>query len=294
MQARSRPSSLRSHLLGRTLLVGLAPVLVLAAVAILGSRSLDRTAERAVAASRVATAERTASIELRPEVELTSREIDRLIASTVTAAASLADQPAVVGQAEALASDADALLDGELARSPQLVAIGLTDRTGYFAGWAGGDVAAPQSDQSTRPWWQGAWERGSHVGDVEADPGTGRRVVPVAARIENGAGEWIGVLVATLDVGAIPVRGTGDDGSGIAVTVVAADGQPLTGDAANPAVDAVGKRIAIPGRRTPPMPERLSPQCARRALTRVPPAWPGAGWTTRPAGLSTTMRSPSS
>ena len=50
----------------------------------------------------------------------------------------------------------------------------------------------------------------------------------------------------------------------------------------------------MPGRETPPMPERLGPQWAIRALTRVPVRFPAAGWTTIPAGLSTTIRSSSS
>ena len=41
----------------------------------------------------------------------------------------------------------------------------------------------------------------------------------------------------------------------------------------------------MPGRSTPPMPDRLGPQWASSALTSVPSAWPGAGWTTMPGGL---------
>ena len=50
----------------------------------------------------------------------------------------------------------------------------------------------------------------------------------------------------------------------------------------------------MPGRRTPPMPERLSPQWAIRALTRVPVWLPAAGCTTSPLGLSITTISSSS
>ena len=53
-------------------------------------------------------------------------------------------------------------------------------------------------------------------------------------------------------------------------------------------------RWTMPGRNAPPMPERLSPQWWSRALTRVPSGWPGAGWTTSPLGLFTTITSPSS
>ena len=50
----------------------------------------------------------------------------------------------------------------------------------------------------------------------------------------------------------------------------------------------------MPGRFTPPMPERLSPQWAMSALTSVPVQFPAAGWTTSPAGLSITISSASS
>ena len=48
------------------------------------------------------------------------------------------------------------------------------------------------------------------------------------------------------------------------------------------------------GPSSPPMPDRLSPQWWSRAFTSVPSGWPGAGWTTSPLGLFTTMTSASS
>ena len=59
-------------------------------------------------------------------------------------------------------------------------------------------------------------------------------------------------------------------------------------------VVSLSSRCTMPGRRSPPMPERLSPQWAISALTSVPVQWPAAGCTTRPAGLSMTMMSSSS
>ena len=50
----------------------------------------------------------------------------------------------------------------------------------------------------------------------------------------------------------------------------------------------------MPGLATPPMPARPGPQCQSRAFTSVPPAWPGAGCATMPAGLSMTIRCASS
>src|SRR6188768_1547767 len=49
---------------------------------------------------------------------------------------------------------------------------------------------------------------------------------------------------------------------------------------------SLSRRCTMPGLATPPIPERLAPQCAISALTSVPVAWPAPGCTTRPAGLS--------
>ena len=57
---------------------------------------------------------------------------------------------------------------------------------------------------------------------------------------------------------------------------------------------SLSSRCTMPGRATPPIPERLGPQCANSALTRVPVSLPGAGWAAMPAGLSTTIRCASS
>jgi uncharacterized integral membrane protein len=53
-------------------------------------------------------------------------------------------------------------------------------------------------------------------------------------------------------------------------------------------------RWTMPGRFSPPMPDRLPPKWCRSALTSVPVGEPGAGCTTMPAGLFTTIRSASS
>ena len=57
---------------------------------------------------------------------------------------------------------------------------------------------------------------------------------------------------------------------------------------------SLSRRCTMPGRRTPPIPARLGPQCASSALTSVPSGLPGAGCTTMPAGLSMTIRCASS
>ncbi len=49
---------------------------------------------------------------------------------------------------------------------------------------------------------------------------------------------------------------------------------------------SLSSRCTMPGRRTPPIPARLSPQWARRAFTSVRSGLPGAGCTTSPAGFS--------
>ena len=59
-------------------------------------------------------------------------------------------------------------------------------------------------------------------------------------------------------------------------------------------VVSLSSRCTMPGRRSPPMPERISPQWAMSALTSVPVQFPAAGCTTRPLGLSITIMSASS
>jgi len=51
------------------------------------------------------------------------------------------------------------------------------------------------------------------------------------------------------------------------------------------AVVSLSRRWTIPGRLTPPTPERLSPQWAMSALTSVPVQLPAAGWTTSPSAV---------
>ena len=53
-------------------------------------------------------------------------------------------------------------------------------------------------------------------------------------------------------------------------------------------------RWTMPGRSAPPMPESVPAQWYSSALTSVPSGCPGAGWTTMPLGLLTTITSASS
>ena len=53
---------------------------------------------------------------------------------------------------------------------------------------------------------------------------------------------------------------------------------------------SLSMRCTMPGRISPPMPDRLPLQCHSKALTRVPSGLPGAGCTTMPLGLLTTSR----
>ena len=57
---------------------------------------------------------------------------------------------------------------------------------------------------------------------------------------------------------------------------------------------SLSMRWTMPGRISPPMPERLPLQCHSSALTNVPSGLPGAGCTTMPLGLLTTSRCASS
>jgi signal transduction histidine kinase len=249
MPDRSRPTTLRSYVLARTLVVGLAPLIVLVPVMLLSLRGLDAAAERDLASTRQNVLDHAATA-LRSEAEMTSREIDLTIGAMLSEVVDWSRQPAVVVGAETAGTGADASLPGELERFDQLVSIGVTDRSGHYAGWAGRGIPTPQVVQSAEPWWRGAWESGVHIGDLVLDPASGRYVVPIASRIENSGGEWVGVVSASLDVGAIQAIADLRAAEGVEISVVTAGGQLLaeTGSGHDPS--RIGATEPGPGQRS--------------------------------------------
>ncbi len=53
---------------------------------------------------------------------------------------------------------------------------------------------------------------------------------------------------------------------------------------------SLSMRCTMPGRATPPIPDKVPSQWCSSAFTSVPSGFPAAGWTTNPAGLSTTSK----
>lgn len=244
----SRFSSLRGQILTRTLVVGLVPLVALAAVTALGLRGLSSTGDRQVADSRRILIEETVNGRLRSEAETTGREIDLILEERIGDVEAWAQQPAVVLGATVGAVVADqrgltrgspvsverdlaasngldsaptavAFLSTELTRLPEFRDVLFTDSHGYTVGWA---VSIEDYDQHDETWWDQAWQTGSHVGQVETHD-QGGDVVPVAVRIDNDRGAPVGVIRASLDVGF--VRSVADNRTvdGIDITVITDD-----------------------------------------------------------------------
>lgn len=246
MVNRANSSSLRSQILRRSLLVGLAPLALLAVVAVTGLRDLNRTADEAVAQSRQTLTEETVTARLHSEAEAISREIDLVLTERINDVITWARQPALIDgaafgadiagqnglvgltadQAEQQfgavgslrsAPPADALLSTELQRLPQFADVLFTDRNGYVVGGLGFDDDFVQSDEA---WWQQAWEHGLHLGVLAPQPQTGEYVIGVAARIENDRGEPMGVALASLRIGFVQDLADARSSSGLDVTVI--------------------------------------------------------------------------
>ena len=75
-----------------------------------------------------------------------------------------------------------------------------TDAHGYNV-----SVTGPTDDfvQSDEEWWKAAWEKGISIGDVEYDDSNGIWEYSIAVRIDDDAGEPVGVIRAMLDLSAI-------------------------------------------------------------------------------------------
>ncbi len=100
---------------------------------------------------------------------------------------------------------------------------------------------------------------------------------------------WIGGIRRTIDHGKVAAV------DGVCLKL---RGKPVMGavrfaTTSKPLV-SLSMRCTIPGRFSPPTPDRLPPKWYKSALTSVPVHDPGAGCTTMPVGLLITIRSASS
>ncbi|NQT74828.1 MAG: response regulator [Chloroflexi bacterium] len=104
-----------------------------------------------------------------------------------------------------------------------------TDVLGYNASVTGPTERFVQSDEK---WWKDAWNEGISIGDIEdidEDESTEIWALSIAVRIDNEAGDPVGVMRAVLDIAAIQDIATTNAGkveSG-QVLIVTENGSPL-------------------------------------------------------------------
>ena len=177
--------------------------------------------------------------------------------------------------------------------------------TGFFAPYTVSPrMGWPMCAMWTRIWWvRPGLQSALHIG-IAREPlqhgpvghrAAGRPPPPPSSSGPPGGGRW-GRPPCHCPPGDSRSRCTGKSGPGCGPEAGrrASGGQQSFFAAMRRPEVSRSIRWTMPGRSSPPMPERESPQWWSRALTSVPSGWPGAGWTTSPLGLFTTITSLSS
>lgn len=203
------------------------PLLVGAGVVALALRSsVDQADTRAARAVEVAQTELAGPAAAR-DAAAAAQLIDRFMVERLDDAVALSRNPVVVGavtapreELDAIADWSPSLIEARLdAKADQLDSTGVTeealeaavgdhpsyrsalvtDANGYVVGaTAGGDFA-----HRHQPWWQAAWRSGAHLGPIEADS-SGTLTLTLAVRVDHpDTGRAVGVVLATIDAGAV-------------------------------------------------------------------------------------------
>ena len=123
--------------------------------------------------------------------------------------------------------EADLHLLHHLSSNPFFLEASVTDRFGFNVAMT---HSAPDFVQRDEPWWQDAWTRGLHVGDVEYDRRTRELSTVVGLLIEDPvSGERLGVLKVLLGVDHVRslMDSTVESVSGIAISVFTRGGKAV-------------------------------------------------------------------
>jgi methyl-accepting chemotaxis protein len=207
-------------------LTALIPVVVVAiVVAVLLSRSV-RTLKAQVLAARQDMAQGTVGVALQTEARATMDGVDGYLHERIHDAIGwtshwmlrMAAQDAAIeaeklgllsmteAEIEQVMAESRALgenpelasyLQGLAARDPAFVETFFTDKHGFVVAYTNMPSDFVQMGEE---WWDVAWEKGIHVGDVAYDNSAGVYAVDIAVRIEGDNGEPVGVLKTLLDL----------------------------------------------------------------------------------------------
>ncbi|HEX6256107.1 MAG TPA: ATP-binding protein [Euzebyales bacterium] len=249
----STRQSLKSRILSRALLISILPLLLLGTIALSSLVGLSRSAERNLDASREGLARDVVGRAVRTEAFGVAQDVDRAIGERVDDVIALSASPSVRDAASTGSETGDTLvirptseLESEFDRQRRLGAGSTSDRylrsvtqrqpqfsELFFTERNGLAVAASArtSDfvQSDETWWNGAWEDGLYLGDVERDDSSDAVGLTVAARIEAADGsQRLGVVKGVIrldEVQRIATRLARETGSDI--TLLTRDGQLL-------------------------------------------------------------------
>jgi methyl-accepting chemotaxis protein/anti-sigma regulatory factor (Ser/Thr protein kinase) len=229
MDTRRSGSSIRTRIVRSTVAIVLVPLAVLGAVVLVSLQRLSSDAGSSVDESRTALSEQVVTANLEGTAHDVADDLDTYLLERVKDAQVWASDPLVrtasisataeadrLGLTEETMEDLDArfLDDPSLATSPDaaeyLVAqiessgafaeVFFTDANGYNAAYSAKTSDFVQSDED---WYQGAWENGLDVGDIEYDDSAQTFSSDISVRIDGPDGERLGVLKAVLDLGVV-------------------------------------------------------------------------------------------
>jgi methyl-accepting chemotaxis protein len=210
----------------RMALTALVPVIVVAVVVAVSLSRSVRTLKAQVLAARQDMAQDTVGVALRTEAKAAMDGIDGylrerihdvigwtnhwMLRTAAQDAAIEAEKLGLLSMTEAEVEEAMAgsraldedpelasYLQGLATRDPAFVELFFTDKYGFVVAYTNMPSDFVQVGEE---WWDVAWEKGTHVGDVTYDSSAGVYAVDIAVRIEGDDGEPVGVLKALLDL----------------------------------------------------------------------------------------------
>ncbi|MEM8922760.1 MAG: ATP-binding protein [Actinomycetota bacterium] len=223
MKASRPPSSLRSQLLARALVIAVVPLLVLGLVALASLWQLGATADQRIDTAREGVLDAEAR-RLATRTTAIGRQLQNALARQELELAAWATTDQVVGGLDGGLNEAEQVLTTILATDPDVIDLHITDANGLVLG---GTSVQRTGAQSGDPAWVEAWENSSGFGGLVVDQARNRHVLTMAARIDDPVRGPQGVLMATLStdfVRALTDLAVEEGPEGLAIAVIAETG----------------------------------------------------------------------
>lgn len=243
--------SLQGRILSRALLIAVVPLLLISSVTLGSLLGLSNSAANSLERSREELGQDVAGRTVRASAVGVAREMEQLLAERIDDLVGIAAAPGVRGAARRAAvttgdtlatrptdeletqfdddrrlragSQIERFLRATTRRQAMLSELFFTERNGLNVAASGRTSDFVQREEA---WWNGAWDDGLFLGEVEFDESAETTGLTVAVRIDSTSGRKLGVLKGVVDIAQlqqIATRKANDTGTD--VSVLAVDGQ---------------------------------------------------------------------